>query len=74
MAQWQELLKLDSALQKRVMSLYEGKFPTEVRHSLSHWIESQDCNILPELTCFPSVNCVLSPVSLQTITLLDFLI
>ncbi|XP_038155475.1 signal transducer and activator of transcription 1-alpha/beta-like [Cyprinodon tularosa] len=42
MAQWQELLKLDSALQKRVMRLYEGKFPTEVRHSLSHWIESQD--------------------------------
>ncbi|XP_023192479.1 signal transducer and activator of transcription 1-like [Xiphophorus maculatus] len=42
MAQWQELLKLDSALQNQVRQLYEGRFPTEIRNQLSHWIESQD--------------------------------
>ncbi|XP_043988023.1 signal transducer and activator of transcription 1-like [Gambusia affinis] len=42
MAQWQELLKMDSALQNRVRQLYEGRFPTEIRNQLSHWIESQD--------------------------------
>uniref|UniRef100_A0A3Q2QIR4 Signal transducer and activator of transcription n=1 Tax=Fundulus heteroclitus TaxID=8078 RepID=A0A3Q2QIR4_FUNHE len=42
MAQWQELLKLDSALQSQVRRLYEGRFPTEIRHWLCHWIESQD--------------------------------
>ncbi|MEQ2214207.1 hypothetical protein XENOCAPTIV_021613, partial [Xenoophorus captivus] len=42
MAQWQELLKLDSALQNQVRQLYEGRFPTEIRHWLSNWIESQD--------------------------------
>ncbi|XP_014828981.1 PREDICTED: signal transducer and activator of transcription 1-like isoform X2 [Poecilia mexicana] len=42
MAQWQELLKLDSALQNRVRQLYDGRFPTEIRNQLSHWIESQD--------------------------------
>ncbi|MEQ2303363.1 hypothetical protein AMECASPLE_016051 [Ameca splendens] len=42
MAQWQELLKLDSALQNQVRQLYEERFPTEIRHWLSNWIESQD--------------------------------
>ncbi|XP_021165429.2 signal transducer and activator of transcription 1 isoform X1 [Fundulus heteroclitus] len=42
MAQWQELLKLESALQSQVRRLYEGRFPTEIRHWLCHWIESQD--------------------------------
>ncbi|MEQ2162100.1 hypothetical protein GOODEAATRI_016374 [Goodea atripinnis] len=43
MAQWQELLKLDSALQNQVRQLYEGRFPIEIRHWLSNWIEIQDC-------------------------------
>ncbi|KAM4730621.1 signal transducer and activator of transcription 1-like isoform 2-T2 [Anableps anableps] len=42
MALWQELLKLDSALQSQVRQLYEGRLPVEIRHWLSHWIESQD--------------------------------
>ncbi|XP_028249682.1 signal transducer and activator of transcription 1-alpha/beta-like isoform X2 [Parambassis ranga] len=42
MAQWQELLRLDSALQSRVRQLYEKKFPREIRHHLCMWIESQD--------------------------------
>ncbi|XP_059198640.1 signal transducer and activator of transcription 1-alpha/beta-like isoform X2 [Centropristis striata] len=42
MAQWQELLKLDSALQGQVSQLYESKFPREIRHYLCALIESQD--------------------------------
>ncbi|XP_027136236.1 signal transducer and activator of transcription 1-alpha/beta isoform X2 [Larimichthys crocea] len=42
MAQWQELLRLDSALQSRVSQLYECRFPREVRHWLCTAIESQD--------------------------------
>lgn len=42
MAQWQALLKLDSALQNRVCQLYERRFPKEIRHYLSIWIENQD--------------------------------
>uniref|UniRef100_A0A3Q0RGJ0 Signal transducer and activator of transcription 1b n=1 Tax=Amphilophus citrinellus TaxID=61819 RepID=A0A3Q0RGJ0_AMPCI len=43
MAQWQALLKLDSALQSRVCQLYEKRFPREIRHYLCVWIENQDC-------------------------------
>ncbi|XP_078119247.1 signal transducer and activator of transcription 1-alpha/beta-like [Sander vitreus] len=43
MAQWQELLRLDSALQSRVSQLYdERKFPREIRHYLSVLLEGQD--------------------------------
>ncbi|KAM6934521.1 signal transducer and activator of transcription 1-alpha/beta-like [Xenentodon cancila] len=42
MAQWQELLNLDSALQKRIIQLYENRFPREIRHWLCACIESQD--------------------------------
>ncbi|XP_051260841.1 signal transducer and activator of transcription 1-alpha/beta [Dicentrarchus labrax] len=42
MAQWQELLRLDSELQSRVSQLYEGKLPREIRHYLCVVIESQD--------------------------------
>ncbi|XP_034550267.1 signal transducer and activator of transcription 1-alpha/beta-like isoform X2 [Notolabrus celidotus] len=43
MAQWQDLLKLDSALQGQVRQLYESyKFPREIRHYLCLPIESQD--------------------------------
>uniref|UniRef100_A0A3Q0RCX9 Signal transducer and activator of transcription 1b n=1 Tax=Amphilophus citrinellus TaxID=61819 RepID=A0A3Q0RCX9_AMPCI len=42
MAQWQALLKLDSALQSRVCQLYEKRFPREIRHYLCVWIENQD--------------------------------
>ncbi|XP_024141705.1 signal transducer and activator of transcription 1-alpha/beta [Oryzias melastigma] len=42
MAQWQELLSLDSGLQSSVSQLYEGKFPRDIRHWLSTCIESQD--------------------------------
>uniref|UniRef100_UPI0037E7FF48 signal transducer and activator of transcription 1-alpha/beta-like isoform X2 n=1 Tax=Semicossyphus pulcher TaxID=241346 RepID=UPI0037E7FF48 len=45
MAQWQELLKLDSALQGRVSQLYERKFPREIRHYLCCLIESQDWDL-----------------------------
>ncbi|KAK7938813.1 hypothetical protein WMY93_002139 [Mugilogobius chulae] len=45
MAQWQELLKLDPSLQSRVCQLYEGKFPREIRHCLSDWIESQNWEV-----------------------------
>eukprot|EP00064_Thunnus_orientalis_P017473 superscaffoldBa00003720_g17556 len=49
MAQWQELLRLDSALQGQVSRLYERKFPREIRHCLSVWIESQDCCSRPTM-------------------------
>ncbi|XP_077393748.1 signal transducer and activator of transcription 4 [Festucalex cinctus] len=42
MAQWQELLNLDSALQAQVIQLYGRKFPRNIRHQLSVWIENQD--------------------------------
>ncbi|XP_031695063.1 signal transducer and activator of transcription 1-alpha/beta-like [Anarrhichthys ocellatus] len=42
MAQWQDLLKLDSVLQARVSQLYERKFPREIRQCLCVPIESQD--------------------------------
>nr|XP_020488810.1 signal transducer and activator of transcription 1-alpha/beta-like isoform X1 [Labrus bergylta] len=42
MAQWLELLKLDSALQGHVRQVYKGKIPLEIRHHLSLLIESQD--------------------------------
>uniref|UniRef100_A0A8D0CX15 Signal transducer and activator of transcription 1b n=1 Tax=Sander lucioperca TaxID=283035 RepID=A0A8D0CX15_SANLU len=43
MAQWQELLRLDSALQSRVSQLYdERKFPREIRHYLCVLLEGQD--------------------------------
>ncbi|TDH07208.1 hypothetical protein EPR50_G00121170 [Perca flavescens] len=43
MAQWQELLKLDLALQSRVSQLYdERKFPREIRHYLCVLLEGQD--------------------------------
>ncbi|CAK6973888.1 signal transducer and activator of transcription 1-alpha/beta-like [Scomber scombrus] len=45
MAQWQELLRLDSALQGQVSQLYNGKFPREIRHYLSAWIESQNWDL-----------------------------
>ncbi|XP_076012020.1 signal transducer and activator of transcription 1-alpha/beta-like [Genypterus blacodes] len=45
MAQWQELLKLDSALQGQVIQLYETKFPRMIRHYLSGWIEGQDWDL-----------------------------
>uniref|UniRef100_A0A3Q3X3D9 STAT transcription factor protein interaction domain-containing protein n=1 Tax=Mola mola TaxID=94237 RepID=A0A3Q3X3D9_MOLML len=35
MAQWQDLLGLDSTLQSRVSQLYEGRFPREIRHWLN---------------------------------------
>ncbi|XP_073329810.1 signal transducer and activator of transcription 1-alpha/beta-like [Pagrus major] len=42
MAQWQELLRLDSALQGRVSQLYEGRLAREIRHCLCFAIESRD--------------------------------
>ncbi|KAM7407848.1 hypothetical protein PAMA_003557 [Pampus argenteus] len=42
MAQWQELLKLDSELQDQVSQLYDRRFPREIRHYLSVCIENQD--------------------------------
>lgn len=45
MAQWQELLKLDSSMQSQVCRLYEGKFPREIRHYLSDWIERQSWEV-----------------------------
>nr|ARR97140.1 signal transducer and activator of transcription 1-like protein [Oplegnathus fasciatus] len=45
MAQWQELLRLDPALQGRVSQLYERKFPREIRHCLCVLIESQDWDL-----------------------------
>ncbi|XP_071384508.1 signal transducer and activator of transcription 1-alpha/beta-like [Centroberyx affinis] len=42
MAQWQKLLQLDSAQQDRVIQVYHDKFPREIRHFLSYWIESQN--------------------------------
>ncbi|XP_047456341.1 signal transducer and activator of transcription 1-alpha/beta-like isoform X2 [Mugil cephalus] len=43
MAQWQDLLRLDSSLQSRVRQLYgETTFPRDIRHFLCFWIESQD--------------------------------
>ncbi|KAM7380881.1 hypothetical protein PAMP_004151 [Pampus punctatissimus] len=57
MAQWQELLKLDSALQDQVSQLYDRKFPREIRHFLSICIENQDwdsaaADINKANTCF----------------------
>ncbi|XP_072252610.1 signal transducer and activator of transcription 1b [Leuresthes tenuis] len=45
MAQWQELLRLDSALQSRVSHIYERLFPREIRHCLCDWIERQDWDL-----------------------------
>nr|WKF45145.1 signal transducer and activator of transcription 1-like protein [Epinephelus akaara] len=46
MAQWQDLLRLDSALQGRVSQLYdEKKFPREIRHYLCVLIESQNWDL-----------------------------
>ncbi|XP_029315529.1 signal transducer and activator of transcription 1-alpha/beta-like [Cottoperca gobio] len=45
MSQWQDLLRLDSAIQGRVSQLYERKFPREIRHSLCVLIESQDWDL-----------------------------
>ncbi|XP_033471089.1 signal transducer and activator of transcription 1-alpha/beta-like isoform X1 [Epinephelus lanceolatus] len=46
MAQWQDLLRLDSALQGRVSQLYdERKFPREIRHYLCVFIESQNWDL-----------------------------
>ncbi|XP_030283751.1 signal transducer and activator of transcription 1-alpha/beta-like [Sparus aurata] len=42
MAQWQDLLMLDSAHQDRVSQLYEGRLAREIRHCLCTVIESQD--------------------------------
>lgn len=42
MAQWQALLSLDAALQAQVIQLYDRKFPRQIRHYLSVWIENQD--------------------------------
>ncbi|KAI3356555.1 hypothetical protein L3Q82_017753 [Scortum barcoo] len=42
MSQWQELLRLDPALQGQVSQLYEKRFPREIRHCLCILIESQD--------------------------------
>lgn len=42
MAQWEQLLRLDAALQSRVSRLYEGKLHRDIRGALSLWIESQD--------------------------------
>ncbi|XP_036965199.1 signal transducer and activator of transcription 1-alpha/beta-like [Acanthopagrus latus] len=42
MAQWQDLLRLDSALQDRVSQLYYGRLAREIRHYLCTVIESQD--------------------------------
>ncbi|KAK5890800.1 hypothetical protein CesoFtcFv8_014286 [Champsocephalus esox] len=45
MAQWQDLLRLDAALQARVSQLYEGRFPREIRHYLCVLIESLDWDL-----------------------------
>ncbi|XP_029936545.1 signal transducer and activator of transcription 1-alpha/beta-like isoform X2 [Myripristis murdjan] len=45
MAQWQQLLKLDSAHQDQVSQVYHEKFPREIRHYLSDWIESQNWDL-----------------------------
>ncbi|KAM9347682.1 uncharacterized protein ABDE67_011946 [Symphorus nematophorus] len=45
MAQWQELLRLDSALQGLVSQLYEGRFPREIRQCLCQVIESHDWDL-----------------------------
>ncbi|XP_013856159.1 signal transducer and activator of transcription 1 [Austrofundulus limnaeus] len=60
MAQWQDLLKLDSVLQNQVRQLYEGRFPKEIRHWACYWIESQDwdsaaANENAARTCFNSL-------------------
>uniref|UniRef100_A0A668AIX4 STAT transcription factor protein interaction domain-containing protein n=1 Tax=Myripristis murdjan TaxID=586833 RepID=A0A668AIX4_9TELE len=53
MAQWQQLLKLDSAHQDQVSQVYHEKFPREIRHYLSDWIESQNCLTAPKLNSGP---------------------
>ncbi|XP_070770333.1 signal transducer and activator of transcription 1-alpha/beta-like [Enoplosus armatus] len=45
MAQWQDVLRLDPALQGRVSQLYERRFPREIRHCLCVLIESQDWSL-----------------------------
>ncbi|XP_078142089.1 signal transducer and activator of transcription 1-alpha/beta-like isoform X2 [Centroberyx gerrardi] len=45
MAQWQKLLQLDSAQQDRVIQVYHDKFPRDIRHFLSDWIESQNWDV-----------------------------
>eukprot|EP00066_Takifugu_rubripes_P001204 XP_003962244.1 PREDICTED: signal transducer and activator of transcription 1-alpha/beta-like [Takifugu rubripes] len=42
MAQWQKLLRLDRGLQSRVIQLYEGRFPRDIRHWLCSQIESHN--------------------------------
>ncbi|XP_051937891.1 signal transducer and activator of transcription 1-alpha/beta-like [Hippocampus zosterae] len=42
MAQWEALLRLDAAFQEQVIQLYERKFPRQIRHYVSAWIENQD--------------------------------
>nr|XP_046259973.1 signal transducer and activator of transcription 1-alpha/beta-like isoform X2 [Scatophagus argus] len=45
MAQWQALLRLDSALQRRVSQVYERRFRREIRHNLCALIESHDWDL-----------------------------
>ncbi|XP_069554874.1 signal transducer and activator of transcription 1-alpha/beta-like [Brachyistius frenatus] len=61
MAQWQDLLRLDAALQTRVRQLYAGRFPREIRHSLCDWIEGQDWDsaAVDELKAFVCFNALL---------------
>lgn len=43
MAQWQNMLQLDTVYQQRVFDLYNrDEFPMDVRHYLAQWIEGQD--------------------------------
>ncbi|XP_075886531.1 signal transducer and activator of transcription 4 [Nelusetta ayraudi] len=42
MSQWLQVLQLDWGLQSQVSSLYEGRFPREIRHCLHDVIESKD--------------------------------
>lgn len=42
MAQWDKLLGLDLELQRRVVQVYEGRFPREIRQWLRTQIESHD--------------------------------
>ncbi|KAM9850499.1 signal transducer and activator of transcription 1-alpha/beta-like isoform 2-T2 [Aulostomus maculatus] len=60
MSQWQQLLRLDSALQGRVSELYKRRFSREIRHCLSGVIESQDWDSAAEdgnkaRTCFSAL-------------------
>lgn len=42
MSQWLQVLQLDWGLQSQVSSVYEGRFPREIRHCLHDVIESKD--------------------------------